>query len=240
MYIHPTNIAAYTGCVGCEAITGTDLYFPTSSAGNLTYKTAWEKLMRNIARIYTTGTNIDAEVVTSNAGNFIYRWKVKHVPSPAGYWMGFDRNFPYLQLSGFADNIPSNPFQFSSTLGYLDRTVILDTGCGELQIKATSAGGAGVPFSNASNFNNIILTNSGYLHTPITTSILSGDISCVTKIATATINVVGNIASLRWENSNNDVLGTTNVLTVFVNDVDTYTLFVTLENGCVITKTVTF
>ena len=73
LHVHPTNIAAYTGCSGCESITGSDLYFPTSTIGNATYKLAWEKLMRNIARIYTTGTNIAAEVVTSNAGNFIYR-----------------------------------------------------------------------------------------------------------------------------------------------------------------------
>lgn len=40
LYIHPTNVSAYTGCGACEAITEADLYFPTSAAGNLTFKTA--------------------------------------------------------------------------------------------------------------------------------------------------------------------------------------------------------
>lgn len=40
LYVHPSNVATFTGCIGCESITGSDLYLPTSSAGNAVYKTA--------------------------------------------------------------------------------------------------------------------------------------------------------------------------------------------------------
>jgi len=194
--------------------------------------------MRNISRIYTGAVNTEATVLTSSSGTFTFRWTVKHNPSSSGYWMGFDKNYPTFQLFGFPVDFPANAFQLSNSGAYINQNLTFAGTCGNVVVNAASTGVTSAPISSASNFNNIVLS-SNYLLTPVTTTVTSGSTTCTTKIATASVNTIGNVASIEWRYDDN-LLSSTSTLTVITSEVRTYAIIVTLDSGCVITKTVTF
>ena len=238
LHVHPSNIAAFTGCGSCEAITASHLYLPKNVGEIANHRTAWEKLMRNIARIYTTGTNIEATVIATDltVGNLSYVWTIKNNPATSSYWMGFDRNFPYVQTTGFSNNNPTNVFSITGTTVSIDKTITFDTACGDIDVRVTSPSISMFP-TPQTNFNFVSFYDN-YANVTVTPTILDSS-SCARKTLTATVTTAQTISSVQWRDADNNVVGNTYVLEIVDEAPQAYTFRVTLSNGCVKTKTIT-
>lgn len=235
--IAPSNIAAWTGCGSCEAIIGSDLILPSLSTNNTAYKTAWEKLMRNVGRVLGFSLEGTLAIYTIGSSQYEYDFAIKHNPNAA--WAGiYQPTFSYTISNGVLDQV-YNTSQRLGQVTFLSQSAAFSTPCGSVTIKGDSFAGATAAISNTSNFNKVVLSNPA-LPLPITVSVTSGVASCSIVTLSAAITTLNAISSVQWvEDLTSTIIGTTNTIQVPAPvTLSDYTFTIILTNGCHISKTI--
>lgn len=234
--LNPATSVYYSAsgsCPGCSAVNSTDVRI-----GNSNFVSAFNTLMDNVslARYGETGrhkmfaSNNTTTLVTTIGSYF---WH-----NPADYIFGINKNNPSISIYNPTTSKTSifNTINFTVFEGirFYKDDILFSTSCGDLEPLIANQTIFPPVLTAKSNFN-LIEFISPFSSYPITVT-SDSTISCTYYTLTATYNTT-NVASVLWKNSSDEILSTSS--TVVVTDADTYTFQATLDNGCVVSDTIT-
>lgn len=230
--ISPANLATWTSCASCEAITSTDLQF-----GSLFFPPAFTKLLKNISRTLYGGVYIDPVITKINSGTGKFQvyvgTRVKHQPSQR--WMGINADSSQMSWVNNAGtninviHIPRVSVLVEPKGGLIANDFTLYTSCGPIA-GTLSSNNLDFPLNtDVTNFNNLVYYSQFSNNAPTLTTNPSS-LTCTETILTATVTADRPIISTQWFDAANSVISSTNSVLVDLGD---YYFRVTTNNGCV-------
>lgn len=229
--ISPSNVGTWNACGTCTTVNAADLYF---SSGN--YATAWVNLMENISKtLYAGDVNLDASIITGSS-LWLYQYRIKH--NPSSEWLGPNRNDFFVKIYNGTTLVNPSAALLPFTQGsFLHQEIDFDVDCGTITATADSFAGGGATAGPLANFNYLqFLTQD--IPLPISVS-SSGDTSCTLVTLTAVYDTDQTVSSVEWLDPLLSTISTTTTAKVNSDDTGEYTFQVTLENGCVVSDTIT-
>lgn len=238
--VAPSNVSAWNSCVGCVAITTSNLLFGASTTN---FRTELAKLLNNVSRTLFGAASSDWSVAASPTDVQINS-KIKH--NPSGYWSGINVEACTIKWVNQAGVITTVNFSPRSTFLNVGSTTSaqqfyqsynLSTSCG------TRTGVVDIPNikynvnQGASNINFLKLS-TGDSNTSVTQTF--SNTSCTAKNLSGTATVTsgaGTIATRAWLDPSLTQVSSTTTYTTTGSG--TYTFRVTTSNGCVEQDTIT-
>jgi hypothetical protein len=213
-----------------SAVTPSDLQAGSSPA---VFEEAFETLMDNVSIVRYGDPGLhELKGTTTNAGNYLY---VASAPihNPSGFLFGINRNDAYILVDTISGDRSTTSVGYLSPSSVINGTANYVLSCGTVTLNIPTIS-ISTPMDFAqTTFNKIVLT-SNFASGPI--SYTSNTLTCLAKELKATYDAT-NVVSVAWTNSDDDELSTTDTVTVSLSD--TYTFTATMNNGCVVSQTIT-
>jgi len=213
------------------SVTPSDLQFGSATA---VLTEAFENLMDNVSVVrYGVVGKHKLRAWTQNSGSFINVGSAP-VRNPTTYLFGINRADIYIKVyTPSGDLTKTGPAAFLTPSSVINGTASYPLSCGAitLTIPITSIN---TPMDYAqTTFNKIVLSSNFSADSiPFTANALT----CAAKELVATYDTT-NVVSVAWTNADDDVLSTTDTVTVSLTGV--YTFTATMNNGCVVSQTIT-
>jgi len=212
------------------SVTPSDLQFGSATA---VLTEAFENLMDNVSVVrYGVVGKHRLRAWTQSSGSFINVGSAP-VHNPTGNLFGINRSDVYVKIYTPSGDLTSTTVAFLSASSVINGTASYPLSCGTitLTIPITSIN---TPMDYAqTTFNKIVLSSNFSADSiPFTANALT----CAAKELVATYDTT-NVTSVAWTNADDDVLSTTDTVTVSLTG--TYTFTVTASTGCIVSQTIT-
>lgn len=225
----PSNLAAWTSCIDCSGISAAQLYF-----GHPNWENAFKALMDNVT--YTLYGDLNSFFIADIVGTSVaVSNKIKH--NPSGVWMGINKldfRLQWVDTDGTTITNTTPSITYSGGPNFIADDFSIATTCGNLTGRVVMSGGSAFNFGG-SNFNELVVAEPTLNKAASIVNLVSP--SCTSTTLKAAYSTTQEVLAEEWIDSDDNTISVTSTANVIADDIYTYAL--SLDSGCIVSKTIT-